>query len=127
LHHRLRGVCRRSCSASGVRDDEPPPWPAILLLYDGLLELRDDPIVRLNRAVALAEVAGAAAALSEVEALASPSLEDFLPYHAVRADLLARTGRRDAARAAYREALRLEPSVAERRWLERKTAELAKP
>ena len=106
--------------------NEPAPWPAILSLYDRLLKLRDDPIVRLNRAVALAEVEDAATALCEVEALASQSLEDFLPYHAVRADLLTRTGRRDAARVAYRKALALEPSVAEVRWLERKLAALEK-
>jgi RNA polymerase sigma-70 factor (ECF subfamily) len=104
--------------------NEPAPWPAVLSLYDRLLELRDDPIVRLNRAVALAEVAGAATALDEVEKLRSPSLEDFLPYHAVRADLLYRTGRPDTAHAAYRKALGLEPSAAERYWLERKAAAL---
>ncbi len=106
--------------------NEPAPWPAILSLYDRLLKLRDDPIVRLNRAVALAEVEDAATALCEVEALASRSLEDFLPYHAVRADLFARTGRTDAAQIAYRKALALEPSVAEVRWLERKLAALVK-
>ena len=100
------------------------PWPAVLSLYDRLVELRDDPIVRLNRAVALAEVAGAAAALCEVEALASPSLEDFLPYHAVRADLLAHTGQVQAARAAYDRAFGLEPNTAERRWLARKAGAL---
>jgi RNA polymerase sigma-70 factor (ECF subfamily) len=104
--------------------NEPAPWPAVLSLYDRLLELRSDPIVRLNRAVALAEVAGAATALDEVEKLRSPSLEDFLPYHAVRADLLYRTGRPDAAHAAYRKALGFDPSAAERRWLERKAAAL---
>jgi RNA polymerase sigma-70 factor, ECF subfamily len=103
---------------------DPAPWPAVLSLYDRLLELRDDPIVRLNRAVAVAEVEGLVAALNEVDALASSSLEDFLPYYAVRADLLARTGQLDAAGAAYRKALALEPSVAERRWLERKAAAL---
>jgi RNA polymerase sigma-70 factor (ECF subfamily) len=98
--------------------NEPAPWPTIVSLYDQLLERRDDPIVRLNRAVAVAEIAGAATALCDVEALAAPSLMDFLPFHAVRADLLVRTGQFDAARVAYREALRLEPNLAERRWLE---------
>lgn len=104
--------------------NEPAPWPRILALYDRLLELRDDPIVRLNRAVAVAEVEDAATALCEVEALASQSLENFLPYHAVRADLFARTGRVDAAQVAYRKALALNPSVAEARWLERKMTAL---
>ncbi len=105
--------------------DDPPPWPLVFSLYDRLLELRGDPIVRLNRAVALAEIAGAAAGLREVETLASSSLEDFLPYHAVRADLLARTGQAQLARAAYGRALGLEPSRAERLWLERRRAQLA--
>jgi RNA polymerase sigma-70 factor (ECF subfamily) len=79
---------------------EPPPWPSVLALYDVLLEYRDDPIVRLNRAVALAEIVGVADALREVEALHAAGLESFLPYHAVRADLLRRSGRDDPARAA---------------------------
>ncbi len=107
--------------------NEPAPWPAILSLYDRLLQVRDDPIVRLNRAVALAEVEDAATALCEVEALASQSLQNFLPYHAVRADLFARIGRADAAQVAYRKALALEPSEAEARWLERKMTALEKP
>jgi RNA polymerase sigma-70 factor (ECF subfamily) len=111
------------CTRRGLTD--PAPWPAVLSLYDRLLELRNDPIIRLNRAVALAEVEGPVAALSEVDALVSSTFENFLPYHAVRADLLARTGQLDAARAAYRKALAFEPSIAERRWLERKAAVLA--
>ena len=105
---------------------EPPPWVTVLSLYDQLLELRDDPIIRLNRAVALAEVAGAAAALCEVESLATQMFEDFLPYHAVRADLFARIGRTDAAQVAYRKALALRPGSAEARWIERKMAALVR-
>lgn len=48
---------------------EPPPWPQILRIYDGLLRYRDDPFVRINRAVALAEVRGPEAALRELESL----------------------------------------------------------
>ena len=99
---------------------EPPPWPAILTLYDALLSVRDDPVTRLNRAVALAEVRGADAALEEVDALSHAGLASYLPYHAVRADLLARLGLEDAARAAYDAALALGPGDAERRWLERR-------
>ena len=96
---------------------EPPPWREVLALYDALLAQRDDPIVRLNRAVALAEVMGAEAALSEIDALGSDTLESFLPYHAVRADLLRRLGRIGEARAAYDAALALDPPSAERLWL----------
>ena len=105
--------------------DEPPPWPAILAIYDALLAVRDDSIVRLNRAVALAEVAGPAAALDEVDTLAAPALAVYLPYHAVRADLLARLGLSDSARAAYDSALALDPEPAERHWLEARRASVA--
>jgi RNA polymerase sigma-70 factor (ECF subfamily) len=103
---------------------ERPPREDVLNLYDRLLMARDDVIVRLNRVVALAEVNGPAAALSEVEQLDSRALAQFLPFHAVRADLLRRTGRLDEAREAYAAALALGPPLAERRWLERKIAEL---
>jgi RNA polymerase sigma-70 factor (ECF subfamily) len=106
------------------RVDEAAPWPEVLHLYDQMLRVRDDAVVRLNRAVALAEVDGPGIALSEVQRLASSELADFLPYHAVRADLLHRTGRIDEARAAYAKAIALDPPSAERRWLERRAAEL---
>ena len=106
---------------------DPTPWPAVLRLYDALLTSRDDPVVRLNRAVALAEVAGAAAALAQVEALDAGGLAGFAPYHAVRADLLRRTGRTDEARAAYAAVLALGPAPAERLWLERRLTGLDSP
>lgn len=102
--------------------EEPPPWQEALALYDLLLQARDDPIVHVNRAVALAEIDGPAAALRELDELAAAPLQDFLPYQAVRADLLARTGDVTAALAAYSKALALNPGQAERRWLKRKAA-----
>jgi RNA polymerase sigma-70 factor, ECF subfamily len=101
---------------------ESPPWSQILALYDELLKVRDDAIVRLNRAVALAEVESVAAGLAEIEALAAQPFDDFLPYHAVRADLLRRAGRSDEARIAYDAALALVATSAERLWLERQRA-----
>jgi len=103
---------------------EPAPWPVVLRLYEALLTLRDDPVVRINRAVALAEVVGTAAALDEIEALDAGSLATFSPYHAVRADLLRRQGRADEARAAYQRVLELDPPPAERLWLERQVRAL---
>jgi RNA polymerase sigma-70 factor (ECF subfamily) len=111
--------CRRS------RLDAPAPWPRVLALYDLLLLHRDDPVVRLNRAVALAEVEGVEPALCEVESLNADALRDFLPFHAVRADLLRRAGRQKEARAAYAAALALGPAPAERMWLERRLQQLA--
>lgn len=104
---------------------EPPPWANILTIYDALLTVRDDAITRLNRAVALGEVAGYDVALEEVDALDVPGLATFLPYHAVRAGLLNRLGLSGAARTAYDAALALGPGDAERKWLERRRAETA--
>jgi RNA polymerase sigma-70 factor, ECF subfamily len=105
------------CARRSLSD--PTPWPVVLQLYDALLTLRDDPIIRLNRAVALGEVAGLKAALDEVDTLDGEELKNFLPYHAVRADLLSRIGHKTEARAAYDKTLSLPVSAAERLWLER--------
>lgn len=105
------------CARASLAD--PAPWPAILTLYDALLARRDDPVTRLNRAVALAEVRGPAVGLEAVDALSHAGLAGYLPYHALRADLLARLGLADAARRAYDAALALAPTGAERRWLDR--------
>lgn len=95
----------------------PPPWPKILAIYDLWLPQGEHPIVRLNRAVALAEVENVQAALDEVERLDDARMQQFLPYHAVRADLLRRLGRKEEARLAYEAALALGPGPAEGRWL----------
>jgi RNA polymerase sigma-70 factor, ECF subfamily len=100
---------------------DPPPWARILALYDQLLALRDDPVIRVNRAVALAEVHGADAALAELDRLERPGLDRFPPYLAARADLLRRSGRREEARTAYGKLLALDLGEAERRWLERRS------
>jgi RNA polymerase sigma-70 factor (ECF subfamily) len=96
---------------------DPAPWAEVLALYDAMLASRDDVVVRLNRAVAVAEVEGPAAALAEVDRLAEPRLELYQPWHAVRADLLRRLGRVAESRAAYDRAMRLAPGPAERDWL----------
>ncbi len=96
-----------------------PPWPDILRLYDALLAVRDDPVTRTNRAVALAEVEGPAAALAALEAAPTPG---WLPFHAARADLLARLGRSGEAAADYDAALALGPAPAEGLFLARRRA-----
>lgn len=95
------------------------PWRAIVGLYDALLTLRDDPVVRTNRAVALAEVEGPAAALTALDRAPAP---DWLPWRAARADLLARLGQGEAAVAEYDAALALGPSPAETLFLKRRRA-----
>lgn len=94
-------------------------WAAILELYDALLALTGSPVVALNRAVALAEVAGATAGLGAFEQFAGDSrLIAYQPYWAARAALLARTGAAEAAAEAYATAIALEEDEAVRRFLE---------
>jgi RNA polymerase sigma-70 factor (ECF subfamily) len=69
------------------------------------------PVVALNRAIAVGEVLGAAAALALVEEL---DLDNYHPFHATRADLLRRLGRNSEARTAYQRAAEMAPTDAER-------------
>ena len=91
-------------------------------LYDHLLRLTPTPIVALNRAVAVAEVDGAAAGLALVEPL---PLAGFHLFHAVRADLLRRLGRRDDAALAYDAAIAVTANDAERTFLRERRQALA--
>jgi RNA polymerase sigma-70 factor (ECF subfamily) len=104
---------------AGRRHGQPTPWPAILGLYDALVAHRGDPVVRTNRVVALAEVAGPEAALAALDGHPSPG---WLPYHATRADLLSRLGRSTEAVIEYDAALALEPAPAETLFLTRRRA-----
>jgi RNA polymerase sigma-70 factor (ECF subfamily) len=92
-------------------------WTEIVALYDRLLALRPSPVVALNRALALAELAGPEAALSEIEPLGS-RLDGYHLFHAARGELLRRLGRGAEAREADRRALELTENPAERRLLE---------
>ena len=91
-------------------------WRQILALYDQLLAIAPTPVVALNRAVAVAEVSGPAAALAAVDAL---SLDSYYLLHAIRADLLRRLGRPAEAAAAYDAALARAGNEAEREFLQR--------
>ena len=97
-------------------------WGQILRLYDQLAAVAPGPVVALNRAVALAEVRGPAAALAAVDAL---DLDAYYLYHAVRADLLRRLGRRPESAAAYRAAIARSENAAERDFLRRALDALA--
>jgi len=92
-------------------------WRQILALYDQLTVLAPTPVVALNRAVAVAEVDGPAAALALVDALDVPRLPLF---HAVRADLLRRLGRRAEAAEAYGTTMSLTQNEPERAFLRRR-------
>jgi RNA polymerase sigma-70 factor (ECF subfamily) len=96
--------------------DPAPDWPQIAALFTRLLDFEPTPVVRLNRAVAVAEAGDLARALEEVSALAS-MLDDYQPFHAAQADLLAREGQVPAARAAYDRAIALAPSAADAAFL----------
>ena len=96
-------------------------WHQVLALYDRLGAVTPTPVVALNRAVALAEVAGPDAALAVVDGLA---LDAYHPFHATRADLLRRLGRHGEAAAAYDRALALATNPAERAFLTRRRAEV---
>ena len=96
-------------------------WSQVLALYDQLDAVSPTPVVALNRAVALAEVAGPEAALGVVDAL---PLDGYHPFHATRADLLRRLGRGAEAAQAYDRALELATNPAERAFLTRRRAEV---
>jgi RNA polymerase sigma-70 factor (ECF subfamily) len=100
-------------------------WRQIAGLYDVLMRLQPSPVVALNHAAAISMVDGPQAALNLVDSLAArEKLSGYHLYPAVRADLLARLKRHDEAREAYREAIALARLAPERRWLERRLAEL---
>jgi predicted RNA polymerase sigma factor len=93
-------------------------WPQILLVYDALLRVWPSPVVALNRAVAVAEVDGPAAALTAVDAVSDdPRLAGYRYLPAVRADLLRRLGREAESAAAYRQAIALTDNDVERAFL----------
>jgi RNA polymerase sigma-70 factor (ECF subfamily) len=95
---------------------EETDWPQIVALYDQLLAVAPTPVVALNRAIAIAELQGPAAALPLVEEL---DLDSYYSFHATRADLLARLGRNSEAAAAYQRAAAMAPIDAERDFLGR--------
>lgn len=97
-------------------------WSQIVTLYDQLAALTSSPVVALNRAIAVGELEGPAAALDLVEPL---PLERYHLYHATRATLLERLGRREEAAAAYERAISLTDNEAERAHLAARLASLA--
>jgi RNA polymerase sigma-70 factor (ECF subfamily) len=102
---------------------EDRPWSEIVELYDRLVELDPSPVVRLNRAVAVALAGVPEEGLAEIEGL--QGLEAYQPLHAARADLLRRCGRHEESAASYRRALDLTGNETERRYLERRLLEVS--
>ena len=100
-------------------------WAEIVQLYDALFALTGSPVVAINRALAIAEVQGAGAALDAMpDVAADVRLAEYQPYWAARADLLAKTGAHGEARRAYEIAIGLERDPAVRRFLQRRQSAL---
>jgi RNA polymerase sigma-70 factor (ECF subfamily) len=114
-----------ACHATAPTADSTD-WPQIAALYRQLAEFLPTPVVELNHAVAVGMAFGPAAGLELVETLeADGKLAGYHLLPATRADFLRRLGRRQEAAAAYREALELTSTDAERRYLARRLAEVS--
>jgi len=112
-----------ACHATAVTADDTD-WAEIALLYGELVRMTGSPVVELNRAVAVAMADGPDAGLVLVDGL-SGRLDAYRYLHAARADLLRRLGRGNESAVAYRRALELTTAEPERRYLQRRLAELA--
>ena len=119
---RGRGPYVIQAAIASLHTDDPQDWPQIAALYGELARVTGSPVVELNRAAAVAEAGDVEAALAQVDEL---DLDGYHYLHATRAELLRRLDRIDDARAAYGRALELVRSDRERRFLERRLAELA--
>jgi RNA polymerase sigma-70 factor (ECF subfamily) len=102
--------------------NHPRDWEEIALLYQKLEQITTSPVVTMNRAIAIAELAGPQAALALLDHL---ELDDYRYYHSTRADLLRRLGHDDQARAAYARALQLTQPGPEQRFLQGRLAGLS--
>jgi RNA polymerase sigma-70 factor (ECF subfamily) len=116
-----RGPYVIQAAIAALHAERDPDWSEIAALYGELGRITDSAVVELNRAAAIGEAGDVAGALELVERL---DLEHYLYLHSTRAELLRRLERIDEARAAYRRALELVESDAERALLERRLAEL---
>jgi RNA polymerase sigma-70 factor (ECF subfamily) len=115
------GVYLLQAAIASQHAEDQADWSQIAALYGELTRLTGSPVVELNRAVAVAEAEGLQAGL---EAIAELELDNYHYLHSTRADFLRRLGRTGEARVAYERALELVRSEHERRFLERRLAEL---
>ena len=118
-----RGPYVLQAAIAVLHADEPQDWRQLAALYGELARRTGSSVVELNEAVAIAEAGEVEVALDLVERL---ELDRYHYLHATRADLLRRLDRVEEARAAYERALELVHSDAERRFLERRLAELGR-
>jgi RNA polymerase sigma-70 factor (ECF subfamily) len=126
LRRNQPGPYQIQAAINAVHSDAPTAagtdWRQIVQLYDQLLALAPSPVVALNRAVAVAEVDGPEAALDVLEDL---HLDNYHLFHAIRADLLRRLGRRADSALAYEAAIALSANTAERAFLEGRRRDVA--
>ena len=116
-----RGPYVLQAAIASLHTEDPADWAQIAALYGELGRRTGSPVVELNRAAAIAEAGDAESALALIEGL---DLDDYHYLHSTRAELLRRLGRADEARAAYERALEVVHSDPERRFLERRLAEV---
>ena len=119
-----RGPYAVQAEIAALQTSDRLDWPRIAALYAELADLTGSPVVRLNGAVAIAEIQGPVAALAVVDAL---RLDGYQYWHSTRGELLRRLGQAEQARAAYRRALELAHSPAERRYLQRRIEQTRSP
>jgi RNA polymerase sigma-70 factor, ECF subfamily len=118
---RGRGPYSLQAAIASLQAEERIDWNEVAVLYGQLAQITRSPVVELNRAVAVAQAGSTEQALEIVEQLA---LDDYQYLHSTRGELLRRLGRTDEAREAFDRALALARSERERRFLERRIAEL---
>jgi RNA polymerase sigma-70 factor (ECF subfamily) len=117
-----RGPYVIQAAIASVHMEEPRDWRRIAALYDELIRLTDSYVVALNRAIAVGESEGIEAGLALVDQLDRAGYQYF---HSTRADFLRRLGRADEARVEYERALALAHTDYERRFLQRRAAEVS--
>jgi RNA polymerase sigma-70 factor (ECF subfamily) len=129
LRRNQPGPFQIQAAIAAVHADAPTAdatdWAQIVTLYDQLYEQNPNPVVTLNRAIAISELLGLAEGLAALDALDANRLAEYQPYHATRADLLARSGRTSEAIDAYNRAIELTTNPTEHRFLTKQRAHAA--
>jgi RNA polymerase sigma-70 factor (ECF subfamily) len=123
LRLRRPGPYQLQAAIAALHVAEPVDWPQIAALYCMLAEQAPSPVVEVNRAVALGMAGDPGAGLDVLDAV---DLDDYQPFHAARAELLRRSGDRNAADGAYARAIELSANAVERAELERRRAALGR-
>ena len=123
MARRKTGPFQIKAAIAACHHPDESDWPQIVMLYRGLLRFEQTPVVALNLAVALAEAEGAEVGIDALHPLSS-ELAEYQPFHATKAELLARAGQIEGALAAYDRAIDLAASSADARFLVQRRARL---